>query len=1021
MSFDVGARVRLINSPDRVGFTTGHLVAGPRGDMIEVDFGPHGCVLHLRQTLEMAPLHVSPRHDFAQGRFSGPRDLSAVITLEKLRGELTDLVYSMGSGNVTFFPHQFKPVLKFVQANVGRILIADEVGLGKTIEAIYLWKELQTRDHARRLLVVCPSMLKEKWRRELDHAFGIEARIAEAKDLVDALKRAQRNAASGFALIIGLESCRPPRDYETGQSARAQLARLLEESPAGDDDGLIDLTIIDEAHYLRNPETRASKLGHLLRDASRRMALLTATPIQLHAGNLYQLLRLVDPEEYESEFVFNMRRAANAPIVAAASVFRRHTLAMVEAAAAIDACLEERLFGADPWLISLRERIADGGLDRAEQIEAARQLEERSLLGRHMTRSRKRDVLDTKVERSAQNMKIRFTPVEAAAYRSAMAELSSRSAGGWTGAITGATLGLITRQRQMASCLPAALAAWRDSGVIDDELWEDIGRSDDGDIESISLDAMDAPAGLDLARLEREDSKYLKFLEAVRQELARNPQGKIVVFAYFRATLDYLGRRLAADGVSAVVLMGGMKDQQLVLDEFASPRGASVLLSSEVASEGVDLQFARVIVNYDLPWNPMRVEQRIGRLDRLGQTAEKISIINLFVQDTIEERILERLYERIGVFKESIGDLEIILGEISDELLTSVMDPTLSDDQREARAQQTLNALEERVQANRQLEEEAQHLLGLTDVLSQEVAAKHEAGEWIRPAEIRTFLSDSLARRFPASKLNLEPDEDFFRLDLCADAKLDLGSFLDSQEPDAKSRGLLDPRTVYLSDPSKMSRGRGTVEVVHPGHPLLRWLRAATDASGRRPHAVCAAWADAADCNVPPGLYAYAVHLRSLKGLRREVVLETAAQRVGSDELLFGAEAAAVRKAAETGRAFPPTDAEIEACVPLATSADERLTIRAEERAASFEIENERLCEQRAEAARAFRDRRVDDIKATLEKVEHHPDQRRIKPALEGRWRKEEDHLQAKLSRIDAARRVDAGERLVALGVLLVE
>jgi superfamily II DNA or RNA helicase len=1013
--------VRVINSPSEVGLTTGVVIHTTRGVIVEVDFGSAGKNRFPAPALEAAPTDTSPLDNFARGRFSDPTDLSSLITLEKLRGELTDLVYSMGSGKTQFFPHQFKPVLKFVQANVGRILIADEVGLGKTIEAIYLWKELQARDQARRLLVVCPSMLKTKWARELESLFGIEAREVDAKNLVEALKRAQRHAASGFALIAGLESIRPPRDYETAQGSRAELARLLEETPAGDDEGLIDLTVIDEAHYLRNPETRASKLGHLLRDASRRLALLTATPIQLHGGNLYQLLRLVDPEEYDSDYTFEIRRASNAPIVAAASVFRRSRLDPDEALVALAACLEDPLFAKDPWLVELRARLATGPLDRTAQIEAARQLEDRSLLGRHMTRSRKRDVLTEKVQRSAQNLKVAFTAMEADAYHKVSSELGLKAGGSWTGAMSGATLGLITRQRQMASCLVAALGAWSETGVIDEQIWEDIGRRDDVDIESLTIDAIEAPRGIDLAELEVNDSKYKAFLIAIRQELRQNPKGKIVVFAYFRATLGYISRRLAADGVSAVVLMGGMKDQQGVLDDFADERGASVLLSSEVASEGVDLQFARVIVNYDLPWNPMRVEQRIGRLDRLGQKAERISIINLFVTSTIEERILERLYERIGVFRESIGDLEVILGDVSEELLTSVMNPMLSEEEREARADQSLNALENRVQASRQLEEEAQHLLGLADVLTQEVAAKYDAGEWIRPPEIRAFISDALARCYPASRLNLDADEDFFRLQLCAHAKLDLQAFLDKQEPDARSRGLLDHRMVFLSDASKISRGRRTVEVIHPGHPLLRWLRTTVDAAGARPHPVCAAWADAQQCGIEKGLYAFAVHVRSLKGLRREVVLETCARRVGSDDILAGPEAASVRKAAENGLAFMVTPEEVAACIPLVKAADAELSVRAWDREDSFRIENERLCDQRAAAAQAFRDRRVSDIETTMAKVEHHPQQARIMPALKGRIRAENEALAAKLHRIDAARTVIPTDRPVALGLLMVE
>ena len=225
MSFEAGARVRLINNPSVVGRTTGYVLAHPRGAIIEIDVEGRGAERYPEQALELAPERVSKIDDFGRGRFSGPGDLSAVITLEKLRGELTDLIYSMGSGRTDFYPHQFGRCWKFVQAGVGRILIADEVGLGKTIEAIYLWKELQVRDQARRLLVICPSMLREKWRwRAGTIAFGIEARIVDAGDLAEALGRAQQERRHRLRPDRRAGGCRPPRNFEEAATARARRA-----------------------------------------------------------------------------------------------------------------------------------------------------------------------------------------------------------------------------------------------------------------------------------------------------------------------------------------------------------------------------------------------------------------------------------------------------------------------------------------------------------------------------------------------------------------------------------------------------------------------------------------------------------------------------------------------------------------------------------------------------------------------------------------------------------------------------
>jgi superfamily II DNA or RNA helicase len=1023
MAFDAGSRVRRINNPTQVGLARATTMERGRREFQEVDFDGAGPSLCLVETLELCPERVSHMDDFERGRFGGPTDLSAVITLEKLRGELTDLLYSMGAGKTDFYPHQFKPVLKFVQSGVGRILIADEVGLGKTIEAIYLWKELQVRDQARRLLVVCPSMLREKWRHELERCFGIEAGVTDARGLLEALERAERNESSRFALIVGLESCRPPRRFQEAEGVRASLARRLEAAAATDDFGLIDLTIIDEAHYLRNPETLSNRLGGLLRDASRRFALLTATPIQVHADNLFQLLHLIDPDDFPNSYEFEERRRVNEPVVAAGRLLRRAELNRAAAVASIDQTLSSRLFAADAPLKALRDRLAgDDPLTIEDQVGAARMLEERSLLGRHMTRSRKRDVLPDRVQRSAQPLSIRFQPFEKAVYDRMTAVLRAQARDAWTGTLNGAMLGLVTRQRQMASSLPAAIESWRERHLIDEQVWEDFGGQDDeGDLSVPDEAHVEAPLDLDVAELEANDSKYRAFLAAVRAELSRNSGGKIVTFAFFRATLAYLERRLAADGVSAIRLTGGMDDQQERLEAFADAGGPNVLLSSEVASEGVDLQFARVLVNYDLPWNPMRVEQRIGRLDRLGQQADRISIINLFVTDTIEERILQRLYERIGVFETSIGDLEPILGEISEQLLTEVMDPTLTEEERRRKTDQSLAAIAERVAATRELEEEAQHLLGLNDYLLGQIDAKRDAGEWIRPDELRRFINDAFRRRFPASRLEADPiDADYFSLKLCPDARVSLQAFLEHEDPIGQARGVQRERTVFLTNPAKLNARRGGAELIDAGHILLRWLRSALDLEGMAPHAVCAAQSTAEDSGLAPGIYAFAVQARKLSGLRREAALDVCAFRYGEDAAMTGGDAARVRRAAETGRPFMPNPSEVGAVAPLAREAQGVLLDRAVDRLAAFQLENTRLCDQREAAAHAFRNRRVGEIEATIREVTGDAVRARILPVLHDNIRKQDDELAFKLARVEHARRLSDVVRPVALGLLKV-
>ena len=156
-----------------------------------------------------------------------------------------------GTGHADFYPHQFKPVLKLVSSTGGRILIADEVGLGKTIEAIYVWKELQARFGCRRLLVVCPSMLQQKWQSELRNRFAIDANIVDAKELLQQLERAADDTTASFVSIGSIESLRARKpkteDPERSGGPRQLLAAFLADHESSDASELLDLVIIDSA------------------------------------------------------------------------------------------------------------------------------------------------------------------------------------------------------------------------------------------------------------------------------------------------------------------------------------------------------------------------------------------------------------------------------------------------------------------------------------------------------------------------------------------------------------------------------------------------------------------------------------------------------------------------------------------------------------------------------------------------------------------------------------------------------
>ncbi|HYE73078.1 MAG TPA: helicase-related protein, partial [Blastocatellia bacterium] len=249
------------------------------------------------------------------------------------------------------------------------------------------------------------------------------------------------------------------------------------------------------------------------------------------------------------------------------------------------------------------------------------------------------------------------------------------------------------------------------------------------------------------------------------------------------------------------------------LELFKESSSINVLLSSEVGSEGIDLQFCNVLVNYDLPWNPMKVEQRIGRLDRLGQKADKITIINFAVGGTIEEKILDRLYNRIGIFENSVGDLEPILGDVIQELTTDLLSQRLTEEQIENRITQTQLAIEQKRQIENQLVEESSVFFGSSDYILEQIGRARRLGRWITPEDLKSLVDDFFNTAYPSSNIYWDkPEKGLVNFRLSNDARNDLAAFCRTQTPilltelTQPSRELID--IAFRSDAAQMNPRR---------------------------------------------------------------------------------------------------------------------------------------------------------------------------------------------------------------------
>lgn len=1018
-----GRPVRLIDKPGKRGIATGRVMRGSGGLLVEIDFGPGEVVfkpVDLIEPVELTPL--TPRDYVAQGRFGHPRDLRALLTLEKLRGRRTDVFYSMESSNTEFYPHQFKPVLRFVESVSGRLLIADEVGLGKTIEAIYIWRELQAREGAQRLLVVCPAMLRDKWRRDLRHRFGIDADVLSAEQLAERLEEVvERRRSPTWAAVASLEGLRPDREWDDDQntSARARVARLLDRAAASGELPL-DLVIIDEAHSLRNPDTLSHRLGRMLRDASRHFLLLTATPIHLGSANLFHLLRLIDPVVFEREQVFDEMLLANAPVIDALRAVWSYPPDLARAREALRQALASPYFRGSPALQQVAQRLeTDQGLGPPERVELAAQLETASLLSPYLVRSRKREVTPGRIMRDPHVKPVRFSPLERAVYQALTAALRQRLK-----VLTGAALFReIARQRRMASSLPAALRAWSASGELDELFWEDFGI--EVPAGAVGEDVMPPlPEGVDVTSLETADSKYRVLVDFLRQVLARNPGEKVVVFSFFRGTVQYLCERLARDGIRADLLWGGMgAEAEVRLARFRDPGGPNVLVSTEVGTEGIDLEFCRVLVNYDLPWNPMKVEQRIGRLDRLGQTADRILIASLIVEDTIDDRILYRLYQRIRVFEESLGELEEILGRETQALLVDLFTRGLTEAQLEQRADQIATAVENTRRSQEALETQAIHLVAWADYLLDKVEQARNQGRWLQPEEVRRFVEDVLTRRYPGS--TVQPvgagSPALWVIRLAEPARQELFRFM-ATYPGGRTTQLHHTGEIRCTfDPRRTGQLDPRIEITDYSHPVVRWLVEMVQQDPQPFFPASAGRVGASEADMATGWYAYAIAQLELNGLRRENSLVYRVAAVAGGELLPPADSERlVRLAVERGQEVANVAARLD--LARALDAVDRC-IQAchedyERRRAWFIADNASRCSAQEASLARWHERRLTELRERLERLRAaNP---RMVPATEGLIRSEEGQRDRQLVEVQKRRRVDESFRVIALGVLEV-
>ena len=854
-----------------------------------------------------------------------PADEPSLLSANDLRAHLTSLhllspstanLYSLRSGRVHFVPYQYRPVLRLIRADRPRLLIADEVGVGKTIEAGLIIKELRARTDISSVLVICPKALvtERKWFVEMkrfdEHFEALDGRTLRhclrETDLEGEWPDRYARAIIPFSLfdldlLFGKE----------GKGSRAGEGLLGLDPPPR-----FDLVIVDEAHHIRNADTYLHQAVRYFCDNAQAAIFLTATPVQLGSQDLFTLLNVLRPDLVIDRPSFEQMAAPNGFINAAVGHCRAEGDGwQAEARACLGHAAQTewgRLFLREsPAFQDIYDRLAEEHIDDASRIRIIRSLEELYTFSPMINRTRRRDIGEF-TTRQPETLTVEFTPDQRRLHDdllNVVSRILARAHGEQNVKFL-----MTTIRRQAASCLYGLAPLLRDmlAGKLESlEAMDGTDSETPVDVAFLAAIRADIEALLERGDdLDPHDPKVQAFVR-VLQGKYRMANNKALAFSTFRHTLAYIEKHVADAGLRYGLVHGGVPDDQRaeLRRRFALPKddpeALDLLLSSEVGSEGLDFQFCDLLINYDLPWNPMRIEQRIGRIDRYGQQSESVAIVNLVTPGTVDADIYERCLVRIGVFHHAVGGSEEILGEITREIHDIADSFTLTPEQRAERLQQLGDNKIRQVQEETALEEKQAELFGLT-VPSQSWREEIAEAEsfWLSPEALQrcvTAYLSSVAETDGGFLLGDKPLKTL-RLGQKIRARLldDFRSQPRSTDPVARHwekwlRGA-DPLLPVTFD-QETAAADPKAAYLTILHPLVR--QAARHLERSEAVRVCLI---ASSESVPPGEYPFALYQWRKAGIRSDDTLVA----IACDPKLDGVVMSLLEKAADAPAGTPP-------------------------------------------------------------------------------------------------------------------
>ncbi len=815
--FDDGTEQRFdldANALEATPFEIGHKVINPDGVMgVVIDKIPNPSYPTLKVAFTDGTTRNAPERTLRPATLEDPVErfhanqlgtadqfnLRSVAADLRTR-HLHDSLVSLSHARVDLKPHQVSVVHTVISSYPHRFLLCDEVGLGKTIEAGMIIKELRARGLAKRVLILVPSGLVRQWQFELKTKFNETFAIFNKATLGFLQSQGKRNPWAEYDSVI------------TSHTWASWTEARREEISSVD----WDLVIVDEAHHARRQRTgnrvNMTNLFRLVAEltarpefARRGVLFLTATPLQLQRHELFSLVEMLDPILFASE-----------------SDFVQH----VQGLSGLNRLVEDlKRDGATPDLIKQTKAFLDEQTIQSQTMNVdqltAKLLEQhrlsevlirnrRSVLGGFQPRKAFRwEVEITEDERAVQDA---MDAIIAEGYREA--ERTQRNALGFL---------MVIWQKLAASSSRALLKSLRRrrKRLEEGKAMQTLSNEDAEDELSYDAEVSRVAASItsvmedEISRINHViellnritiDSKAATFVEKLHELFEEEPNGKVIVFTEFRETQDMLVDLCFEQNWSSHRFHGQLDPIQKddAIESFRRGTGPQILVSTEAGGEGRNFQFAHILVNYDLPWNPMRVEQRIGRVDRIGQEYP-VTIFNFHVQDTIEGRILDVLERRIDLFEESIGGLDPILGEAEADIRAALR---ATDQERDEALERVGERLEERVRQARTAETQLQDFILDTKSYAAEIAQTvMQQQQSVSQDDFQRLMIELL--RSVNTWIDVDPNQNHGQIQFQLPFTAERRDLIDGQE---KRLVAFDPRVFLDSE---------RVEYFGFGHPII--------------------------------------------------------------------------------------------------------------------------------------------------------------------------------------------------------